>query len=418
MLALLLTLTACAAPQNGAASLEALLRDLEQKTLARRTSAAAVWSENAIPYLSGDAGRLPALLAAAPEIQGPILSSLNKSLTREDIDAIAPPLVDLLGRVMNAAGAEELFGLIPELPPNAQPLAVSAALSRAPEALRAQGLALTNESPGPLQQAAVLSLLLHGPESDFTRLGGLLSASVGDRAALTSALRTLTTRSLPEAFRLPAELLAIADISFQRDLAAFLTEHPQDDAEDLLVRCSLDPARPRQERVIYLAAFEQGSKRFRWKDGEKACEEYIKDVPRTEATEEVAWTLFRLGSKNGKRYLLQELELEARENPDSWRDQLALARRQVEVDEHNEAFKGFKAVFETLSGTAFERALTASDFVWAARAAAGSRHQKEAGQWLESSGLNSVELGEFKALPEFAPYLDKQPFKRLFGLLD
>ena len=56
--------------------------------------------------------------------------------------------------------------------------------------------------------------------------------------------------------------------------------------------------------------------------------------------------------------------------------------------------------------------------MWAARAAAGSRHQKEAGQWLESSGLNSVELGAFKAMPEFVPYLDKQPFKRLFGLLD
>ncbi len=418
MLALLLTFTACAAPQSGASSLEALLRDLEQRTLTRRTSAAAVWSENAIPYLSGDTGRLPALLAAAPEIQGPILTSLQKSLTREDIATLAPPLVDLLGRVMNAAGAEELFGLIPELPPNAQPLAVGAALSRAPEALRAQGLALTREPPGPLQQAAVFSLLLHGPESDLARLAGLLSANAGDRAALTETIRSLTTRSLPEDFRLPAEILAIPDVSFQRDLAGFLTSHPQDDAADLLIRCALDPARPRQERVIYLAAFEAGAKRFRWKDGEKACEEYIKDAPRTEATEEVAWTLFRLGSKTGKRYLLQELELEARENPDSWRDQLALARRQVEVDEHNEAFKGFKSVFETLSGTAFERALTASDFIWAARAAAGSRHQKEAGQWLESSGLNSVELGEYKALPEFAPYLDKQPFKRLFGLLD
>jgi len=417
MLALLLSLTAAAAPQGGP-SLEALLRDLEQKTLARRTTAAAVWSENAIPYLSGDAGRLPALLAAAPEIQGPILASLRKSLAREDIAAIAPPIVDLLGRVMNAAGAEELYGLIPELPPNAQPLAVRAALTRAPEALYPQGLELTKQPAGPLQQAAVISLLLSGPESDSARLGGLLSASAGDRAALTETLRTLASRSLPEAFRLPAELLEVADNSFQRDLAVFLTAHPQDDAQDLLIRCALDPARPRQERVLYLAAFEVGSKRFRWKEGEKSCEDYIKEVPRTEATEEVAWTLFRLGSKTGKRYLLQELELEARENPDSWRDQLALARRQVEVDEHNEAFKGFKAVFETLSGTAFERALTASDFIWAARAAAGSRHQKEAGQWLESSGLNSVELGEYKALPEFAPYLDKQPFKRLFGLLD
>lgn len=418
MLSLLLVLAGCAAPQSSAPSLEALMRDLEAKTLVRRTAAAAAWNEHAIPYLGGDADRLPLLLAAAPEIQGPILISLRKSLTRDDISSLAPALIQLLGRVMNAAGAEELFGMVPLLPPNAQPAAVSAALSCGAEALAAQGLALTNGPPGPLRQAAVQSLLLHGPAADAVRLGGLLSANDGDRAALAETLRALAGRSLPENFRLPAELLAVPDVSFQRELAQFLSAHPQDDAESFLIAGALDPARPKQERVIYLEAFEAGAKRFRWKNGEKACEDYIKDAPRTEATEEVAWTLYRLGSKSGKRFLLQELELEARDNPDSWRDQLALARRQVEVAEHGEAFKGFKSVFETLSGTSFERALTATDFVWAARAAAGSRHQKEAGQWLESSGLNSVELGAFKTMPEFVPYLDKQPFKRLFGLTD
>lgn len=394
------------------------MRDLEQKTLARRGAAVAAWTENAIPFLSGDANRLPALLAAAPEIQGPILISLRKSLTRDDIASIAPAIIQLLGRVMNSAGAEELFGMLDELPPNAQPLAVSAALSCGAATLGEHGLALTNGPAGALRQAAVQSLLLHGPEADWVRLGSLLSADEGSRDSLVETLRILAGRSLPDNFRVPFSLFSVTDLGFQRELATFLAAHPQDDAESFLIAGALDPARPRQERVVYLEAFESGAKRFRWKNGEKACEEYIKDAPRTEATEEVAWTLFRLGSKSGKRYLLQELETEARDNPDSWRDQLALARRQVEVAEHNEAFKGFKSVFEALSGTAFERALTATDFVWAARAAAGSRHQKEAGQWLESSGLNSVELGAFKAMPEFVPYLDKQPFKRLFGLLD
>lgn len=418
MLTLLLLLPSCVAPQGAGTSLEALMRDLEQKTLARRTSAAAVWSENAIPFLSGDANRLPALLAAAPEIQGPILTSLRKSLTREDIGTLAPTLVVLLGSVMNPAGAEELFGMIPELPPHAQPLAVSAALTRGPSVLYEQGLALTQSPDGAMRQAAVQSLLLHGPKEDCARLGALLSATEGDRAKLTDTLRALSLRDLPDNFRLPAALMEIKDSGLQRDLALFFTFHPQDDAENFLVGGALDPARPKQERVLFLTAFEAGSKLYRWKEGEKACEEYLKDVSRSEASEEIAWTLYRLGSKSAKRYLLQELEGMARDNPDAWRTQLALARRQVEVGDHNDAFKGFKDVFETLSGTSFERALTAADFVWAARAAAGSRHQKEAGQWLESSGLNSVELGEYKTLPEFVPYLDKQPFKRLFGVLD
>jgi hypothetical protein len=129
----------------------------------------------------------------------------------------------------------------------------------------------------------------------------------------------------------------------------------------------------------------------------------------------VAWTLFRLGSRDGKRYLLEEVERQARDNPDSWRSQLALARRQVDVGDHADSYRGFRDVLTTLAGSAFERSLTEQDWVWAARAAAGSRHQKEAGQWLEDSGLNSVELAKYRDLPEFAPLLDKQPFKRLFG---
>jgi hypothetical protein len=418
MLTLLLLLPSCAAPQGDGTSLEALMRDLEQKTLVRRTSAAAVWSENAIPFLSGDANRLPALLAAAPEIQGPILTSLRKSLTRDDIADLAPKLIQILGKVMNPAGAEELFDLLPELPPNAQPVAVSAALARGPAVLYEAGLALTQSPDAALRQAAVQSLLLHGPKEDCARLAALLSATEGDRVQLNETLRALSLRELPDNFRLPASLMELKDNSFQRDLAQFFTFHPQDDAELFLIGGALDPARPKQERVVFLTAFEAGAKLFRWKEGEKTCEEFLKDVTRTETSEEIAWTLLRLGSKNAKRYLLQEIEQLARDNPNAWQTQLALARRQVEVGEHNDAFKGFKDVFETLAGTSFERALTAADFVWAARAAAGSRHQKEAGQWLESSGLNSVELGEYKALPEFVPYLDKQPFKRLFGLLD
>ncbi|MDA1260605.1 MAG: hypothetical protein O3A20_08270 [Planctomycetota bacterium] len=114
--------------------------------------------------------------------------------------------------------------------------------------------------------------------------------------------------------------------------------------------------------------------------------------------------------------MLDEVEREARENPQSYRSQLALARRQVDVGDHSDAFKNYKKTFDSLEGTAFERSISSDDFVWAARAAAGSRRSKESGQWLEDSGLNPVELAKYKDQPEFSTFLDKQPFKRLFGL--
>ncbi len=419
MIALALALpSAFAAAQGAGTSLEALLRDLENRTLARRTAAAAAWAEHAAAYLVGDADRLNALLAAAPEVQEPALQFLHRNLTKDSLPQIAPAVLLFLGRVMNSAGAEELMDLLPSLPASSQPLAVRAVLARGGETLWPTGLALAAGPPGPLRQAAVQTLLLHGPREEGVRLAGLLSASESDLGSLSETLRALTVMPLAVAFRLPADVLGVREPGFQRDVATFLTVHPQDDAQDFLTMASLDPARPRQERIVYLAAFEAGAKAFRWKEGERAFEDYLKEVPRTESSEEVAWTLHRLGSRNGKRYLLEAVERDARDNPDSWRDQLALARRQVEVGEHSEAFRGFRSIFEALSGTAFERALSGEDFVWAARAAAGSRHLKEAGQWLEASGLNAVELVEYKNLPEFAPLLDKQPFKRLFGTPD
>jgi hypothetical protein len=419
MIALALALpSAFAAAQGAGTSLEALLRDLENRTLARRTAAAVAWSEHAAAYLAGDAERLTALLAAAPEVQEPALLFLRRNLTKESLPQIAPAVLLFLGRAMNSAGAEELMELLPLLPASSQPLAVRAVFARGGEPLWPAGLALADGPPGPLRQAAVQTLLLHGPREEGVRLATLLSASESDLGSLSETLRALTAMPLAEAFRLPPAVLNVREPGFQREIATFLTVHPQDDAQDFLTLASLDPARTREERVVYLAAFEAGALAFRWKDGERAFEDYLEEVPRTESSEEVAWTLHRLSSRNGKRYLLEELEREARDNPDSWRDQRALARRQVDVGDHSDAFRGYRSIFEMLTGTNYERALSGEDYVWAARAAAGARHPKEAGQWLEASGLNAVELMQYKDLPEFAPLLDKQPFKRLFGTPD
>ncbi len=418
MLILALSLPALASAQAPGASLESWLRDLEQKTQARRASAAAAWSEHAQAWLAGDSSQLDALLAAAPEIQEPALNFLRKNLTKDALPAVAPPILLLLGKAANRAGAQELLALMPELPESAQPLAVRSALTRGGEALWPQGLALAAGPAGPLRQAAVQSLLLHGPAAAQGQLGPLLSAAEGDLGSLAETLRELTPRDVAADFRLHPSLYEVRDRGFLRDLALFLTAHPQEAAQACLLASALDPARPREERVVFLNAFESGARAFRWKESERQMENYLDQVPRTESTEEVAWTLFRLGSRDGKRYLLEQVERDARDNPDSWRNQLALARRQVDVGDHADAFRGFRTILETLAGTAFERSLAASDWIWAARAAAGSRHQKEAGVWLESSGLNSAELAKYRQEPEFAPYLDKQPFKRLFGSAD
>jgi hypothetical protein len=269
---------------------------------------------------------------------------------------------------------------------------------------------------GPLRQAAAQALLLVVQEEETLAWAAVLDPADGEAAGLGETLAALKNRSLPPAFALPPAVYATPDAGLQRDLARFLLVHPAEGAQSFLVERALDPARPREERALFLAGFEVGAQRFRYRDGERTMEQFLENAPRSEASEDVAWTLLRLGSRNAKGFLLEDVEREARENPESYRAQLALARRQVDVGDHSDAFKNYKKTFEALEGTAFERSISSDDFVWAARSAAGTRRSKEAGQWLEESGLNPVELAAFKDQPEFASFLDKQPFKRLFGL--
>jgi len=417
MLGLTLVLALSAAPpQNGGSSLETWLADLERRTAVRRAHAAEVWSAEGPAWLAGEAHRLPTLLEAAPELQGPVLSTLEKALAEGKAAASYPALLQLLGKLMNPAGAERVFAMIGELPEDVRPAAARAAIARGGPALWPAARLLTAGPPSPLRQAAVQALLLLVPDEETVALAAALAPEEGELAGLGDMLIALTARSLPAQFALPTSILDTAPTGLQRDLARFLLAHPSEGAQTFLVERALDPARPRQERGLFLAAFEAGAKLFRFRDGERAMEQYLVTAPRSESSEDVAWTLMRLGSRTAKGFLLDEVEREARENPQSYRAQLALARRQVDVGDHSDAFKNYKKTFDSLEGTAFERSISSDDFVWAARAAAGSRRSKESGQWLEDSGLNPVELAKYKDQPEFSTFLDKQPFKRLFGL--
>lgn len=416
MLGLTLMLALAAPPQNGGSSLETWLAELETRTAARRARAAEVWSAEGPAWLAGEAHRLAALLDAAPEIQGPVLTTLEKALADGKASQSYPALLGLLGKVMNPAGAERLHALMGTLPAAVQPAAARAVIGRGGPGLWNAGRSLASGAPGPLRQAAAQTLLLVVPEEETLAWAAVLDPADGEAAGLGETLAALKNRSLPAAFALPPAVYATPDAGLQRDLARFLLVHPAEGAQSFLVERSLDPARPREERALFLAGFEVGAKRFRYRDGERTMEQFLENAPRSEASEDVAWTLLRLGSRNAKGFLLEDVEREARENPESYRAQLALARRQVDVGDHSDAFKNYKKTFEALEGTAFERSISSDDFVWAARSAAGTRRSKEAGQWLEESGLNPVELAAFKDQPEFATFLDKQPFKRLFGL--
>ena len=61
------------------------------------------------------------------------------------------------------------------------------------------------------------------------------------------------------------------------------------------------------------------------------------------------------------------------------------------------------------------RRLDAEDWFYASRAAAGARRGREAGEWLQMTGWTPARLAPYRELPEFADYLDKEPFKRLFA---
>ena len=59
--------------------------------------------------------------------------------------------------------------------------------------------------------------------------------------------------------------------------------------------------------------------------------------------------------------------------------------------------------------------LSSEDWLYAARAAAGARKEREAGEWLARTRMSPSELAPYRNLPEFSDLLDQEPFNRLFG---
>ena len=113
---------------------------------------------------------------------------------------------------------------------------------------------------------------------------------------------------------------------------------------------------------------------------------------------------------------LDELRDRLRANPDDWRVKLSLAERQVDLGDHADAYRVFRELIDQMDdGLLSTRRFDPIDWMYASRSAAATRRVREAGEWLEATGWNPQQLAAFRDLPEFAPHLDKQPFKDLFG---
>ena len=176
MLGLTLALACSAAPpQNGGGSVESWLADLERRTAARRAHAAEVWSAEGTAWLAGDSARLNTLLEAAPELQGPVLNTLEKAVAEHKAEGSYSALLQLLGMVMDPAGAERVYALIEALPADDRPLAARSAIARGSPAHWPRGRALVAGPPGALRQAAIQALLLQVPEEECTALAAGLA---------------------------------------------------------------------------------------------------------------------------------------------------------------------------------------------------------------------------------------------------
>ena len=132
--------------------------------------------------------------------------------------------------------------------------------------------------------------------------------------------------------------------------------------------------------------------------------------PMAEAT---AWALHRLGDKAGARYLLDAPEEAVKRNKNDWRSHLELGQMQVRLSEFRDAFRSFETSIR-LADVSRGR-FSSADWLYAARAAAGARKEREAGEWLARTRMSPSELAPYRGLPEFADLLDQEPFNRLFG---
>ncbi|NQU50268.1 MAG: hypothetical protein HQ519_16580 [Planctomycetes bacterium] len=405
-----------ASDDQKAVGLDAMAVELRQRTAERRFAAATAWKKSGEALLKSPDGALkPLLMDNAPEIQDSILSSLKKELSTAPPDSTRVRAhLDLLQSVINASGADRVARLLPKLPTGME-LDFYQSLCKAGGSTTLRVLEQRLNSPDSDQRiGALMALLGNGPLElcqgwlDHSPPDGL------DRSARLSVLGTLSERGLLDNFRLPEAWLKLEHPREHDALFTYLLAHPQDHAEDFVLDEVLNSNNLLQLRSDGLKILEHGVNEFNWRDCKRKLGAILRDKDGDPLAEQTAWVLHRMDEKTGKKFLLAGPEAEVRRNRANWRNHLELGELQVKLSEFRDAFKSYKDGIEIAE--ARRGNLRSSDWLYAARAAAGARKTKEAGNWLARTRMSPSELAPYRDLPEFAPLLDKQPFKRLFGM--
>ncbi len=424
MLALAILLLPSAAPllQQADSGFEMLKLALDQRTAQRRQAAQRAWAELGPAYLAQPSrGTLAPLLDYAPEIQQPVLAALADALSKPSEPSPIPSLLQLLESSLNPTGAAQLLAQVPQLPNLQQLPALRMAIAHGGPRSWSQAKTYLSQLPSALGQTALESLLLAVPPAATLELLPYIRFERLDLGVFGATLDALSERDLPPNFQLPATAYEQSDPEFLSGLVVYLSTHPQADAENFLLDRILDRNKlglSSEARQEALTAYEVGAATYRWRLGLRQLTRALKELPRSPLSLNIAWSLHRLGEKAGKNYLLARPEAEAKRNPDDWRAQFALAKLQVDVGEFGSAYRNYRKTLESLEGTPVIKRVESMDYFYAARAAAGAKHSKEAGQWLLAARLRPDVLAKYRDLPEFQPYLKKAPFNRLFPVAD
>ncbi len=409
-------LFAAAQGQPQASGLDALAQNLAARTAERRAAAASAWQTDGDALLQAPEGALKqVLMSHAPEIQDPILESLRQELTAKPPSASrVRQHLDTLQLVVNASGADRLSLLLAKLPSGMERDLYSTLCKRGgPTSLRTLESRLTGDDVDK-RSSALMALLRFGPMELCQKWVELAPVQGLERADRIDVLQALTDRSVPETFAMPEPWLELEHAREHDALFAYLVAHPEKRAEDVVLDQVLSSGNLLQLRTTGLAILEHGVTTFKWRDCKRKLGAILRDKDGDPLAVQTAWALHRMGEKSGKKFLLAGPEAEVRRNRANWRNHLELGELQVELGEFRDAFKSYKdgiSIAEARRGH-----LRASDWLYASRAAAGARKTKEAGNWLARTRMSASELKPYRDLPEFADLLDKQPFKRLFGM--
>lgn len=395
---------------------ESLQAELARRTAARRKAASEAWVQHGPAYMAQPSkSTMAPLLEVAPEVQDPLLEALQQRLAQKPIAVNdVQSLLFLLQQVVDSGGASRLLGTLEKLPAASRPDVLRNAVARGNQRTIAAARRYLDHADPELREAALESLLLHDRQENLQELADRIDLRQVNPELFALTLEELSVRELPEGFRLPAAVWEADHELIRGALATFLQAQPQEESENFLIALALDESQSLAQRQRALDAYVVAGTQFRWKAGVRDLERYLKDGNRDKASIAVAWTLHHLGERRGRRFLLAGPEEKAKRNPDDWQVQLELGRIQVDVAEFADAYRTFKRTFDSIDNTPIARRLQPLDFLYASRAAAGSGHRREAGDWLSASNLSREELAAYRDLPEYADYLKREPFSRLF----